>query len=79
MRFLTVVVGLLLLMRFGGLVPIGSTHPGGANLGTLTFATVMAIVPLAGIVSLFRMFARWHRVFHTQMKTDGIPYRRRDR
>jgi hypothetical protein len=79
MRFLTVVVGLLLLMRFGGLVPIGSTHPGGANLGTLAFATVMAITPLAGIVSLFRMFNRWQRGFHTQMKTEGIQFRKRDR
>ena len=79
MRFIVVVFGLLLLMRFGSLLPIGSTHPGGANIGTLTVAAVMAIVPLAGIVSLFRMFARWHRGFHAQMKTEGIQFRRRDR
>ena len=78
MRFVTIIVGLLCLMRFGGLVPIGSTQPGGANLGTLAFATVMAGVPLLGIVGIFRIFSRWHRGFHTQMKTEGIRFRRRD-
>jgi hypothetical protein len=79
MRFLIVVVGLLLLMRFGSLVPIGSTQPGGANLGTLAFGAVMAGVPLLGIVGIFRILANLQRGFHTQRKTEDIQFRRRDR
>jgi hypothetical protein len=79
MRAIIVFFGLLLLMRYGALLPIGSTRPGGANIATLTVSILMAGVPLLGIYSIFRAFSRWQRGFHTQMKTDGIPYRRRGR
>ncbi|HEX3573719.1 MAG TPA: hypothetical protein VHU42_03875 [Rhodopila sp.] len=79
MRAIIVFFGLLLLMRYGALLPIGSTRPGGANIATLTVSILMAGVPLLGIVGIFRILARLPGGFHTQRKSEDIQFRRRDR